>query len=162
MTDEIVRKVIYEYIVNGEDYGLGSGEGRFGPRLPMPESVTNLDELIRYGASMLDSITEQVLVDKYYYPPPYKLDDEDDIIEDIFINNHIWGSIINKVIPSSATISGDCIPENTIDTYLTALMRPRFNTETILKCLRQANADMKNNGEDEDMGARWLRLVTEP
>ena len=145
MTEEIVRKLIYEYLVNGEDYGLG----RWSPRLPMPESVTNLDELIRYGASMLDSITEQVLVDKYYFPPPYILDNadsEDDIIEDVFTNNHIWCEITKKIIPSSATITGDC----TIETYLAGLMRPRFDTETILEHLRQLQVDYIM-GDKEDM-----------
>lgn len=147
MTEEIVRKVIYEYLVNGEDYGIGSGEGRWKPRLPMPESVTNLDELIRYGKSILDGITEQKLVDEYIkepFPrsPPYDADDMMD--DDSFFNFRVWYDFTTKVIPSSAVITGDCIPDRTIDNYLADLMRPRYDIEIVKKHLKIAEEEYRN------------------
>jgi hypothetical protein len=161
MSDTIVRKVIYEYLVNGEDYGLGSGEGRWTSRLPMPESVTNLDELIRYGASILDSITEQTLVDEYikgpvgpvgpvdqWYQrsPPY---DVNDMMDDDFPDFHVWYDFTKKVIPSSAIITGDCIPDRTIENYLADLMRPRYDIKIVNNHLKIAEEEYRNK-EDSD------------
>lgn len=158
-TDTIVRKVIYEYLVNGEDYGLGSGEGRWASRLPMPESVTNLDELIRYGASILDSITEQTLVDEYIMgplghlgqcyrrSPPYDVNDMMD--DDTFPDFHVWYDFTKKVIPSSAIITGDCIPNRTIENYLADLMRPRYDIKIVNKYLKIAEAEYRNKEDSE-------------
>lgn len=103
MSRQIANRIIFEFLTHGDEYGMDNSEGKWRPLEVIPESVTNVEELIDYGASLIDKIDEQAVVSALSDIECYIGEDWTVVVG----SSEIWHNTLRSFIPSIGCITGD-------------------------------------------------------
>ena len=100
--EAIVKKAMFDLLTIGDQYGMDCSEGLWRPFINLPEGISNIDELIKYGVELLNNISDENIIeniDKRDYNEDWS---------DALRQSSIWPEVFNKIIPSLQCITGDC------------------------------------------------------